>query len=373
MNHEKELFRKYLDGKAGPEEKRQLLNFLKNNADAREVLLPTYTEWANERGKSFNPYTSLDNVLGRMSRRNTPRWAPVLAVAAVAAAALLIFNPFRHNNGPAVPNAEAELYTWPEAEEPEVLLTDGQIVRSEAIEMQVSCTGSGIRIDGKEYVFSSAPKAQLMLTVPYGHRAVVKFADGSVVHMNSHSRILFPASFGRERNVRMTGEALFDVSRDEKRPFTVEVDDVRVKVLGTRFLISGNHEESHRVALVSGSVNVSIGDSNAQSVTLVPNQMYTLDQNGKINIEDVPDMRGLYDWADGVYRADGTSMQELLSFLSRYYGESIECGPSIAEISCTGTLYLRPTVSDMLSDLATIFPISSQKRNGVWYVSVSGK
>jgi ferric-dicitrate binding protein FerR (iron transport regulator) len=372
MNHETELFRRYLDGKAGPEEKRLLLDYLKNHEGAREELLPAYTRWADEMGNNFNPYTSLDNVLGRLSRRRS-MWVPVLAVAAAAIAALFIINPFHRNQGASIPNAEAELYTWPESEKPEVLLADGQVVCSESIEMQISCTGSGIRIDGQDYAIPSTSKAQCLVTVPYGHRAFVQFADGSVVHMNSHSRILFPLSFGKERSLRMTGEALFDVSRDEKRPFTVETGNVCVRVLGTRFLVSGNREETHRVALVSGSVNVSVGDSNDQSVTLVPNQMYTLDNNGKINIEDVPDIHGLYDWADGVYRADGTSMQELLAFLSRYYGESIECGPSIAEIACTGTLNLRATVSEMLSDLAMIFPITSHRQNRVWFVSISSK
>ncbi len=370
MNCELELFRKYLDGKAGPEEKRCLLEYLKNDKGAREALLPTYSNWVSEQGKNFNPYTSLDNVLGRLFRRR--KLIPsILAVAAVTVAVLLIIVPFNNRRGHPVPNAEAELYTWPESEKPMVLLSDGRTVYSDAIEMQVSCTGAGIRIDGQEYYCSSASRAQYLLMVPYGRRALVQFSDGSVVHMNSHSRMLFPASFGKERSVRMVGEALFDVSRDENRPFSVGMDDIKVKVLGTRFLISGNQEEAHRVALISGSVNVSVGNSSDQSVTLVPNQLYTLDHNGKINIEDVSDLRSLYDWADGVYRADGTSVQDLLLFLSRYYGESIECGPSIADIACTGSLYLRPTVADMLSDLATIFPISSQRRNGVWYVSLS--
>lgn len=371
MSHEKELFRKFLDGKAGPEEKRHLLDLLKNSADIREALLPEYKQWADEQGRFFNPYSSLDNVLESLFRRRRIRYSSLLAVAAVVVALLLIFVPFQNKRGSVVPDAAAELYTWPEPEEPVVLLADGQVVHSDAIEMKVSCTSAGVRIDGKDYPCSAVSKVQHLLMVPYGHRALVQFADGSVVHLNAHSRILFPASFGKERNIRMRGEALFDVSRDEKRPFTVELDNIKVKVLGTRFLVSGNQEESRKVALVSGSVNVSVGESLDQSVTLVPNQLYTLDQNGKINIEDVPDMRSFYDWADGVYRADGSSMQELLVFLSRYYGESIECGPSIVDIACTGTLYLRSTASDMLSDLAKIFPISSQKRNGVWFVSVS--
>lgn len=372
MDHEKSLFLKYLDGKASPDEKRQLLAYLKDNASAKEELQSTYRHWADERGRSFDPYPSLDRVLQKVSRGRRVTF-PALAMAAVAAvlAAILIIPALSRRQAPAPTAAETELYTWPESDKPVALLPDGQVIQSDAIEMQVTCTPGGIRIDGSDYTPSA--KGSCMLSVPYGHRARIQFADGSVVRMNSHSRIVFPGSFGRERNVRMTGEALFDVSRDEGRPFTVELDDVRVQVLGTRFLVSGYEDDAHRVALVSGSVNVSLGDSRAQSVTLVPNQMYTLDDNGKVNVEDVPDWRGMLDWADGVYRADGTSMKDILNYMSRYYGEKVECDSRVAGIACTGTLNLRSTLSDMLSELSGIFSIKSRRQDGVWYVTLSNE
>lgn len=372
MDHEISIFIKYLDGKADPDEKRQLVAYLKSNASAREELKAAYRQWADEQGRLFDPYPSLDRVLQKVSgRRRFSLPAFAMAIAAAALAAILIVPAFIKHQKPAAVTAETELYTWPESDEPTVLLPDGRTIRSEAIEMQVSCTRGGIRVDGRDYSSSASPKSSCMISIPYGHRACIQFADGSFVRMNSHSRMVFPCSFGKERNVRMTGEALFDVSHDEGRPFTVELDAIKVRVLGTRFLVSDYAGQTNRVALVSGSVNVSRGNSSSQSVTLVPNQMYTLDDNGKVNVEDVPDWRGLLDWADGVYRADGTSMKDILSYLSRYYGEKVECDSRVAGIACTGTLNLRSTLSDMLSELSGIFPIESRKQDGVWHVSLS--
>lgn len=368
------MFWEYLDGKAGPDTKRQLLELLKDNEEAREEFRATYKQWAETKGQSFDPWSSLYLVMNKVERgRRRSVLIPVLAAVAAAAAiaAIFIFSPFRKQKATDFPAAIAELYTYPESANPTALLPDGQILHSDAIEMQVSCTSSGIRIDGCDYPTDVSSQAYCMLDVPYGHRASVQFADGSAVKVNSHSRIVFPMSFGKERNVCMTGEALFDVSRDEGRPFVVEFDAVRVQVLGTRFLVSGYEDDPHRVALVSGSVNVSLGETQTQSVTLAPNQMYTLDDNGKINVEDVSDWHSLLDWADGVYRADGTSMKEILSYLGRYYGEAVECDAPVADIACTGTLYLRPTLSDMLSELSIIFPIKSNKHENVWLVSRS--
>lgn len=373
MNHEKSLFLNYLDGKAGHEEKQQLLKLLKENPEVRDEFRLAYKQWAEQKGKAFDPWLSMDLVLNKVSRRRRSFVFPLLAAAAAAIVVALLITTFHKRQLPESSVSKAELYTYPESDSPQVLLSDGQILSSEALEIQVSCTGNGIRIDGRDYTVASGGQAPCMLDVPYGHRARVQFADGTLVRMNSHSRIIFPLNFGKERSVHMTGEALFDVSRDEGRPFIVEMDDVRVQVLGTRFLVSGYENDPHRVALVSGSVNVSLGNAQQQSVTLAPNQMYTLDDNGKINVEDVSDWGGLLDWADGVYRADGTSMKALLSYLGRYYGENVECEPPVAQIACTGTLYLRPTLSDMLSDLSRIFPIKSVRQNDVWLVSMSSK
>lgn len=372
MNHEK-LFLQYLDGKADPDTKRQLLSLLKDDAEVREEFQSTYKKWAADQGASFNPWSSLYLVMNKVGKTRRHYYAyPALAAAVAAIVALvLLFKPFHKQQIPEIQTAVAELYTYPASESPLALLPDGQVLHSDAVEMQVSCTSSGIRIDGTDYATTVSSQAYCMLDVPYGHRASLQFADGSSVKVNSHSRIVFPTSFGKERSVRMTGQALFDVSRDEGRPFIVELDDVRVQVLGTRFLVSGYENDPHRVALVSGSVNVSLGETQLQSVTLAPNQMYTLDDNGKINVEDVTDWHSLLDWADGVYRADGTSMKEILSSLGRYYGETVECDAHVADIACTGTLYLRPTLSDMLSELSKIFPIKSRKQDDIWLVSSS--
>ena len=372
MDYESIIFNKYLEGKADVNEKRLLLRYLKEQKEAPESLKETYREWEEQHVSDFHPYESLDHILSRISRRSFLRYS-VLAAAVAAAVALFALIPTHIKNDNGASATMAELYTWPEPEKPSVLLPDGQIISSDAIEMQLACLQNSIRLDGQELPLPDSQKASCLLMVPYGHRATMRFADGSVVHLNSHSRLLFPSRFGKERKVFLNGEASFEVSRDEERQFIVDVDDIRVRVLGTRFLVSGYKGEAHKVALVSGSVNVSLGNSKAQSVNLMPNQMYTLDDNGKINVQDVPDWHSLLDWEDGVFKAHGTSMKDLLSYLSRYYGETVECDANVAGIACTGTLNLRSNLSDMLSELSGIFAIKSRKQNGVWFVSHSSE
>ena len=102
MDHEKSIFIKYLDGKADPDEKRQLVAYLKSNASAREELKAAYRQWTDEQGRLFDPYPSLDRVLQKVSGRrrfSLPVFA--MAIAAAALTAILIVPAFLKQQKPA--------------------------------------------------------------------------------------------------------------------------------------------------------------------------------------------------------------------------------------------------------------------------------
>ncbi|WP_020601684.1 FecR family protein [Spirosoma spitsbergense] len=109
----------------------------------------------------------------------------------------------------------------------------------------------------------------------------VKLPDGSRVVLAPNSRVLFPAQFGRQvRDVKLTGDAFFEVVRQPLRPFIVHAGDVNVKVLGTSFDVrtSGRNGEVN-VVVKTGKVAVSkatgVPSSDQTAVLLIPNQQVT--------------------------------------------------------------------------------------------------
>lgn len=83
------------------------------------------------------------------------------------------------------------------------------------------------------------------VTIPKG-RGVTKsmLDDGTEIWLNSASELKYPAHFvGNERRVQLTGEAYFQVARNEAAPFIVETRDMDVKVLGTSFNVSIYEDE----------------------------------------------------------------------------------------------------------------------------------
>ena len=82
---------------------------------------------------------------------------------------------------------------------------------------------------------------------------------------------------GDVRFVELSGEAYFDVKRDEALPFVVKTSRSEVMVLGTEFCVKDYVNQVNQTTLVSGSVSVK--DFRGQSYVIVPGQQVCIDQD----------------------------------------------------------------------------------------------
>ena len=108
-----------------------------------------------------------------------------------------------------------------------------------------------------------------------GAKSRLLLPDGSVVWLNSGSRISYPASFTDSlREVELEGEAYFDVAKDPGRPFTVHTRDIHIKVLGTVFNVKCYPEDDRTEAtLISGLVQVQkTGGGSGETLLLHPHE-----------------------------------------------------------------------------------------------------
>ena len=108
--------------------------------------------------------------------------------------------------------------------------------------------------------------------------------------MNSGSRLSYLESFGHSnRNVSLDGEAYFEVTKNKKIPFSVLSGKVKIKVLGTKFNFkSYKEDESARVTLVEGSLNVGNIENNVRNVLLIPNQQAVINKKeNRVTVKNV--------------------------------------------------------------------------------------
>ena len=92
---------------------------------------------------------------------------------------------------------------------------------------------------------------------------VATLADGSTVYLESNASISYPSAFeASQRKVELNGNALFCVTKDEKRPFVITTDEkITIEVVGTIFAIRSSPETSFELSVKQGKVNVHSQDN----------------------------------------------------------------------------------------------------------------
>lgn len=165
-------------------------------------------------------------------------------------------------------------------------------------------------------------------------------SDGTKVWLNAESELDFPVDFvGKERVVRLKGEAYFEVKPDAAHPFIVETRGVRTRVLGTSFNIKAyDNEESIFTTLLTGKVKVSaIGEEN-ESVVLTPGMQSEWQENGqKMSVKKV-NAENFTAWRQGAFMFDNENIMVVTRVLERWYGLKFIYNENVHEHTFSGRL-----------------------------------
>ena len=123
----------------------------------------------------------------------------------------------------------------------------------------------------------------------YGERSMIILPDSSKVWLNGGSSLIYPSRFvSAERNVCLTGEAYFEVKKDKSRPFTVDVNQMKLRVLGTTFNVFSYPDNPQIVAtLETGKVQITVANKKKPYI-LEPNEQLVLDsKTGDVELHNV--------------------------------------------------------------------------------------
>ena len=157
------------------------------------------------------------------------------------------------------------------------------------------------------------------ITVPAGGEFSVLLSDGSSVHLNSCSSLTYPVPFmGDVREVKLSGEAYFDVTKSD-RPFIVKMEDIDVRVLGTSFNLSGyTTDQNVSVTLVSGKV--AIRDHQLQrDFNVTPGMRFEYNRESQqVKMWEV-DPELYISWMKGKFRFEDMRLEDIMVTLNRWY------------------------------------------------------
>lgn len=193
---------------------------------------------------------------------------------------------------------------------------------------------SGVFVE-REINYNKMTAQTNVLEVPAGQRMSVTLSDGTQVQLNGNSRIEYPVIFSRkQRNVKLSGEAFFEVKHDERHPFIVETFASKVEVLGTRFNVYADEaSEYFSTTLVDGKVKVTTNDETAEQVVLAPDEMVKF-VNNHLVVTKV-DAENLISWTEGYVNLADTDFESLMHRFENVYGVKIVIErETMPEIGC---------------------------------------
>lgn len=207
---------------------------------------------------------------------------------------------------------------------------------------QLAYSGSG-NTEGKVLynTMSTPPGGQYQLILP----------DGTGVWLNAASSISYPTAFtGNERSVTVTGEAYFEVVKNEKMPFRVKAGNTTIDVLGTHFNINAYKDEaSINTTLLEGAVQVTAAQRQQQ---LRPGQQARVPANGtSIQVVDHADISEVMAWKAGFFSFNDADLPTVMRQLSRWYNVEVKYEGNIPQRVFTGEIGRNLTLSQVLKGL----------------------
>jgi len=161
--------------------------------------------------------------------------------------------------------------------------------------------------------------------VPPGVKSNLTLRDGSKVVLNSGSTIRYIKNFeNHQREIELTGEAYFEVSKDPKRPFIVRTGQISTQVLGTSFNIKAFENEMLEVSLLTGQVEVKVDLAIPQRINLVPGEALRFEPEKKGIQKGRFEKDKVLAWTQKTIVFDQTQMVEIKRVLENWYGVEIQ-------------------------------------------------
>lgn len=192
------------------------------------------------------------------------------------------------------------------------------------------------------------------ISIPRGGQYQLTLPDGTKVWLNSASTLVYPTAFvGAERTVTLTGEAYFEVAKNEYRPFKVKAQDTEIQVTGTHFNITAYADEQQvTTTLVEGGVNVL---KKGQEVALRPGQQAVSQLNdSSISVEAVDTDYALA-WLEGHFVFENQDIQTIMKNIARWYNVDVSYEGMLTSNKAFGGTYTKSKgIEELLSHLETL-------------------
>ena len=257
----------------------------------------------------------------------------------------------------------------------QLLLSDKRKVQIDKDTVGIVYSSNGkIQIEQEEHTVSETSentdeaKGFNQIIVPKGKYSQLTLSDGTRMHVNSGTRVVYPRVFAdNRREMYVEGEIYLDVTPDKSRPFVVKTHQFNVEVLGTSFNVNAyKGKKQSEVVLVEGSVRLS--DKYQKEVLMKPDNLVVVSEGRASRIKRVR-AKDYTAWINGLLILHNEPLMSVFERLNRFYDIPIVVAPAIQTEIVDGKLDLRLSLSELVRMISVVVPFDCQIIDGTYYIS----
>ncbi|MGJ7029684.1 FecR family protein [Niabella hirudinis] len=335
----KYLFKKFLAGDCSSAEEQELFNLVLEPAREKEVRALLDEAWGEMPEASGLPPEARGAIMDRilhppaanpfpeqkLKRIDFKKWmiaACLLLLAGVAVYLLADRKPYSGQHETARQTDVTADIKAPLLSKAALILEDGTVVALDQAAAGTLVDRNGVLVnrnaDGS-IVYSGNGNGSHKLVNPRGSPVVqVTLQDGTKIWLNSGSSVQYPEAFGNgERAVGLTGEAYFEVAKQNGKKFTVSAAGTTTEVLGTHFVVNAFKDMGTvAVTLLEGSVNVMNKHS---ALKIKPGQQARMEEFSPIALQQRANADEAIAWKNGLFYFENANIKQVMNQVARWY------------------------------------------------------
>lgn len=192
-----------------------------------------------------------------------------------------------------------------------------------------------------------------------------QLADGSTVALNKHSKLTVIGGFnGKQRKVKLEGEAFFEVKHDDQKPFVIDAGGISIKDIGTEFNVKANPEsDSVTVFVTEGIVELT---TTAEVKTLHENEGIIYIKSTQTFVAITQTQTNIAAYKTKQFHFNNATLGEVVETLNSVYGPIIQL-QSAQLAACTITVdFQNEAPGTIVNIIAQTLGLEIEQQQGVY-------
>jgi transmembrane sensor len=198
--------------------------------------------------------------------------------------------------------------------------------------------------------------------------------DGSRVTLNAGSKLTYQRSFSKERRiVSLQGEAFFEVAKNPKRPFIIQLGEAEIKVLGTSFNVKA-YKNADKIEVIVAEGLVSLYEKNREEKKVLAGKgeraVYNKEQ--KIVKKQLNEDFNYISWKTRDIIFNNESLTKIVETLSNVYHKEIVLKNSALNNCTVTTKFENKDLDTVLNVLRSTLDIQIEETDKQVIISGNG-